>query len=308
MTLHVLDAGRFKLDGGSMFGVVPKVIWQKTLQADEQNHVAFAMRCLLVEDGNRLLLIDTGMGDKQDARWQAYYFRHGEGNLLGSLRKAGFSPADVTDVLPTHLHFDHAGGAVQWNARRDGYELTFPNARYWAHPAHWAWAMQPNAREKATFLPENLLPIQESGHLHFLAGSGGQGAGGGGQGANEFLDLPPAPRPPLPADPSDRPCPLLLADGHTEKMVMPKLQVGEKTVVFAADLIPTTAHVPVNYVMAYDVRPLVTMDEKARLLEQAVAENWILVSDHDPVHEAYTVQATERGFRVKDAGPLAAFL
>lgn len=273
-----------------MFGVVPKVIWQKLLQADDQNHVSFAMRCLLVEDGNRLLLIDTGMGDKQDARWQGYYHRHGEGNLLGSLRKAGFSPADVTDVLPSHLHFDHAGGAVQWNARRDGYELTFPNARYWAHPDHWAWAMQPNAREKATFLPENLLPIQESGHLHFLE-----------RGAENRMDTSPFSFRPFSVS-------LLLADGHTEKMLMPKLKVGDKTVVFTADLIPTTAHVPVNYVMAYDVRPLVTMDEKARFLEKAAAENWILVSDHDPVHEACTVQATERGFRVQETGPLSAFL
>lgn len=277
-----------------MFGVVPKVIWQKTLQADEQNLVAFAMRCLLVEDGNRLLLIDTGMGDKQDARWQGYYHRHGEGTLLGSLREAGFAPTDVTDVLPSHLHFDHVGGAVQWNARRDGYELSFPNARYWAHPEHWAWAMQPNAREKATFLPENLLPIQESGHLHFLD----EGAGAEGQGKAEHVQ----------SSMFNAQFSILLADGHTEKMLMPTLQVGDKTVVFAADLIPTTAHVPVNYVMAYDVRPLVTMAEKARFLEQAAAENWILVSDHDPVHEAYTVQATERGFRVKDTGPLSAFL
>jgi len=292
LVLHVLDAGRFKLDGGSMFGVVPKVIWQKLLQADEQNHIPLALRCLLVEDGNRLLLIDTGMGDKQDARWQAYYHRHGEGDLLLSLKKAGFSPTDVTDVLPSHLHFDHVGGAVRYNARRDGYELTFPNARYWAHPDHWAWAMNPNAREKATFLPENLLPIQQSGHLHFLAG-------GEGEQAQFSSGTPPVFNPQVE---------ILTADGHTEKMLMPKIQVGHKTVVFAADLIPTTAHVPVNYVMAYDVRPLVTMDEKARFLTQAAAENWILVSDHDPTHEAYTVQATERGFRLRDTGPLAAFL
>ncbi len=295
MNLHILDAGHFKLDGGTMFGVVPKVIWQKLAQPDEANLVSFAMRCLLVEDGPRLLLIDTGMGDKQDARWQSYYFRHGEGNLLGSLKKAGFSPDDVTDVLPTHLHFDHAGGAVQWNTRRDGYELTFPNARYWAHPAHWAWAMQPNAREKATFLPENLLPIQESGHLHFL----GQGARNEIENSQFSSGTPPV---------LNSQFSMMTADGHTEKMLMPKLQMGEKTVVFAADLIPTTAHVPVNYVMAYDVRPLVTMDEKAAFLTQAAAENWILVSDHDPVHEAYTVLQTEKGFRVKNTGPLRAFL
>lgn len=296
MQLYILDAGRFKLDGGTLFGVVPKVLWQKLAQPDEANHISLAMRCLLVEDGPQLLLIDTGMGDKQDARWQSFYFRHGDENLLDSLKKAGFSPADVTDVLPSHLHFDHAGGAVRWNARRDGYELTFPNARYWAHPDHWAWAMNPNAREKPTFLAENLLPIQESGHLRFLE----RGAGGEGQEASkkenfQFSIL-------------NSQFSILLADGHTEKMVMPKIQVGDKTVVFAADLIPTTAHVPVNYVMAYDVRPLVTMDEKARFLTQAAAEGWILVSDHDPVHEAYTVQATEKGFRLKDTGPLAAFL
>lgn len=297
MQLHVIDAGHFKLDGGTMFGVVPKVIWQKLMPPDDHNHVSFAMRCLLIEDGSRLILIDCGMGDKQDARWQAYYSRHGEGNLIGSLKKAGFSPADVTDVLPTHLHFDHVGGATQWNARRDGYELTFPNARYWVHPAHWAWAMNPNPREKATFLPENLRPIQESGHLQFLAEGLGQRAGSKNA-ENRSLPLAPSPLP----------LAFLTADGHTEKMLMPKIEVSGKTVVFAADLIPTTAHVPVNYVMSYDIRPLITMEEKAAFLTQAAEKAWILVSDHDPVHEAYTVQHTERGFRVLETGPLAAFL
>ncbi len=294
MQLHILDAGHFKLDGGTMFGVVPKVIWQKLLTPDDQNHVSFAMRCLLVEDGPRLILIDCGMGDKQDARWQAYYSRHGEGNLIGSLKKAGFSPADVTDVLPTHLHFDHVGGATQWNTRRDGYELTFPNARYWAHPAHWAWAMNPNPRERATFLTENLRPIQESGHLQFLAWGLGQEAGDETRNS-QFSIL-------------NSQFSILLADGHTEKMLMPQIEVAGKTVVFAADLIPTTAHVPVNYVMSYDVRPLVTMEEKTAFLTQAAEKAWVLVSDHDPVHEAYTVQQTERGFRVLETGPLSAFL
>ncbi|MBC7893493.1 MAG: MBL fold metallo-hydrolase [Sphingobacteriaceae bacterium] len=297
MRLHIIEAGHFKLDGGTMFGVVPKVIWQKSMPPDDRNHVSFAMRCLLVEDGPRLILIDCGMGDKQDARWQAYYFRHGEGNLIGSLKKAGFSPTDVTDVLPTHLHFDHVGGATQWNTRRDGYELTFPNARYWAHPAHWAWAMNPNPREKATFLTENLRPIQESGHLQFLAGGLGQGTRSKNA---ENQSLPHAPSP--------LPFALLTADGHTEKMVMPKIEISGKTVVFAADLIPTTAHVPVNYVMSYDVRPLVTMEEKAVFLNEAAEKVWVLVSDHDPVYEAYTVQQTEKGFRVLETGPLAAFL
>jgi glyoxylase-like metal-dependent hydrolase (beta-lactamase superfamily II) len=276
LTLHLIDAGHFKLDGGAMFGVVPKVIWEKLLPADSNNHVSFAMRCLLIEDGNRLLLIDCGMGDKQDARWQSFYYRHGEGDLVKSIQAAGFSPTEITDVLPSHLHFDHAGGAVRWNLRRDGYELTFPNARYWAHSAHWAWATQhPNPREKASFLRENLEPIAESGHLHFI---------------DQY---------PEPFGPNVE---LLTVDGHTEKMVLPKLTVGTRPVVFTADLIPTTAHIPVNYLMSYDVRPLQTMDEKASFLRQAADENWLLISDHDPVHEAYTVQATEKGYRLREAG------
>ncbi|MCY7349365.1 MAG: MBL fold metallo-hydrolase [Cytophagaceae bacterium] len=303
MHLHIIDAGHFKLDGGAMFGVVPKVLWQKLSPADDANHISLAMRCLLIEDRDRLLLIDCGMGDKQDARWQGFYHRHGEGNLLDSIQKAGFSPTDITDVLPSHLHFDHVGGAVQWNSRRDGYELTFPNARYWAHPDHWAWAMQPNAREKPTFLSENLLPIQESGHLHFLEEENDtsthyQPRGGPLSIFNRAADR----------FPFSTSLELLTADGHTEKMLLPKLHLGDKTVVFAADLIPTTAHVPINYIMSYDVRPLQTMDEKARFLRQAAENEWILISDHDPIHEAYTVQATERGVRVKDTGPLKAFL
>lgn len=281
MLLHLIDAGHFKLDGGAMFGVVPKVIWEKLLPSDSNNHVSFAMRCLLIEEGDRLLLVDCGMGDKQDARWQGFYYRHGEGELIKSIRQAGFSPDDVTDVLPTHLHFDHVGGAVRWNLRRDGYQLTFPRARYWSHSAQWAWAAQPNVREKATFLRENLEPIEQSGHLH-------------------FVDAYPAPFGPH--------IELLSVDGHTEKMVLPKLRVGTRTVVFTADLIPTTAHIPVHYVMGYDVRPLQTMDEKASFLRQAAEENWLLISDHDPVQEAYTVQVTEKGYRLREAGLLGDLL
>jgi glyoxylase-like metal-dependent hydrolase (beta-lactamase superfamily II) len=277
LTLHPIDAGHFKLDGGAMFGVVPRVIWENYLPADEHNHIPLAMRCLLVETGNRLVLIDCGMGDKQPARWQGFYHRHGDGELVRSIRQAGFAPEDVTDVLPTHLHFDHVGGAVRWNDRRDGYVLTFPQARYWAHSAHWAWAMQPNAREKATFLAENLQPIVESGQLY-------------------FVDAYPAPFGPD--------VDLLTVDGHTEKMVLPKLRVGTRTVVFTADLIPTTAHVPVNYLMSYDVRPLVTMEEKEAFLRQAAAEDWLLISDHDPTHEAYTVRTSEKGYRLDQAGTL----
>lgn len=262
-----------------MFGVVPKVLWQKLTESDVNNHVPLAMRCLLIETSNRLILVDCGMGDKQDARWQSFYYRYGEGDLIQSIKKAGFSPDEVTDVLLSHLHFDHCGGAVQWNSRRDGYELTFPNAYYWTHTDHWAWAIDPNPREKATFLKENILPMQESGQLKFVD----QEAFGTG-------------------------IELLLMNGHTEKMLLPKLKVGEQTVVFTADLLPTSAHVPVNYIMSYDIRPLDAMKEKEEFYRQAIAENWILFSDHDPIHEALTIQQTEKGYRLKDAGHLSDFL
>lgn len=279
MKLYAIDAGHFKLDGGAMFGVVPKVLWEKLTTPDDRNHISLGMRCLLIETGDRLIMVDCGMGDKQDARWQGFYDRHGGGDLLGSLRQAGFGPGEITDVVPSHLHFDHCGGAVSWNTTRDGYELTFPNARYWAHSAHWQWAAMPNAREKATFLLENIEPIQQSGHLYFLD------------------------QEPFGAD-----IEWLTMDGHTEKMLLPKLQVNGRTVVFSADLVPTSGHVPVNYVMGYDVRPLQTMTEKEAFLRQAAEGNWVLVSDHDPVHEALTVQLTEKGFRVKEAGRLSAFV
>lgn len=283
MNLHVIDAGHFKLDGGAMFGIVPKVLWQKRILPDANNHIPLAMRCLLVEAEGRLLLIDCGMGNKQDARWQAFYYRHGDGDLLGSIRRAGFSPDEITDVLPSHLHFDHVGGAVCHDAAGERLQLTFRHARYWAHSGQWAWAMQPNPREKASFLPENLLPISESGHLHFLDQQP-EGLGFGPQ------------------------VQWATADGHTEKMLLPCFQTKNKKVVFVADLIPTLAHVPVNYVMGYDVRPLESMNEKERFLHQAAAEGWVLVSAHDPVTEAFTVHLTEKGFSVKESGPLAALL
>lgn len=279
MKLHTIDAGHFKLDGGSMFGVVPKVLWQKLTESDENNHVPLAMRCLLIETSNRLILVDCGMGDKQDARWQRFYYRHGEEDLVGSIKKAGFDPGEITDVLLSHLHFDHCGGAVQWNSRKDGYELTFTNAHYWTHSEHWAWALNPNAREKSTFLKENLLPMQESGQL-------------------KFVDQ----------EPFGTEIELVTMNGHTEKMLLPKMKIGEQTVVFTADLLPTSAHVPVNYVMSYDIRPLDSMAEKEQFYAQAIAENWILFSDHDPVYEALTIQSTEKGYRLKDAGRLIDFL
>lgn len=280
--LQTLDTGFFKLDGGAMFGVVPKPLWQKLNPADEQNRCTWAMRCLLWEDKGRLLLVDTGIGNKQDARFFSHYDLHGTRDgeplsLIRSIRQAGYSEADITDVLLTHLHFDHVGGAV----RRAGEALTptFPNATYWCHSHHWQWAVAPNPREKASFLAENMLPLQASGQLR-------------------FTDQNPFPFPDID---------LLTVDGHTEKMVLPTFTVAGRTVVYMADLIPSSAHVPLPYVMSYDVRPLLTMEEKARLLTQAAAENWLLVFEHDPVIEAATVEQTEKGIRIREKGRLVDF-
>ncbi len=282
MTLQTLDTGLFKLDGGAMFGVVPKPLWQKLNPADEQNRCTWAMRCLLYELDGKVLVVDTGIGTKQDAKFFGHYDLHsngpGEASLLNSIHKAGYSEADITDVLLTHLHFDHVGGAVK---RSDDQLIpTFPNATYWTHPAHWDWAINPNPREKASFLRENILPLQESGQLKFLTESLFPFAG---------VDL-------------------IYVDGHTEKMALPKFHIDGRTVAYMADLIPSSAHVPLPYVMSYDVRPLLTMDEKTRILQQAANENWILVFEHDPVTEAASVEMTERGVRIKEKGKLTEFL
>ncbi|MFD2932820.1 MBL fold metallo-hydrolase [Spirosoma flavum] len=278
MTLQTLDTGLFKLDGGAMFGVVPKPIWNKLNPADEQNRCNWAMRCLLYEQGDQLLLVDTGIGNKQDAKFFGHYDLNGNATLMDSIYKAGYSEADITDVLLTHLHFDHVGGAVK---RVDETLMpTFPNATYWTHPAHWHWAVKPNPREKASFLSENIFPLQESGQLKFLTEN------------------------PFPFSDID----LLYVDGHTEKMALPLFYINGRTVAYMADLIPSSAHVPLPYVMSYDVRPLLTMDEKTRLLQQAADENWILVFEHDSVTEAATVELTEKGVRIKDKGLLTDLL
>lgn len=267
-----------------MFGVVPKTLWNKLNPADERNLCTWAMRCLLLEAGNRLILIDTGIGDKQDDRFFGHYDLHrgdgpGDGTLLGSIRQAGYSEADVTDVLLTHLHFDHVGGAIK---RADGGDLvpTFANATYWSHSDHWQWATNPNPREKASFLKDNILPIQESGRL-------------------AFMDRTPVDLPGLD---------LIYVDGHTEKMALPKMTINGKTVLFCADLLPSSHHIPLPWIMSYDVRPLLTMDEKTQVLQQAAAENWVLVFEHDPVTEAATVERTEKGVRLKDKGRLSEFI
>lgn len=278
MTLQTLDTGLFKLDGGAMFGVVPKPLWQKLNPADEQNRCTWAMRCLLYESDGNVLVVDTGIGTKQDAKFFGHYDLHGQATLLDSIRKAGYSETDVTHVLLTHLHFDHVGGAVK--REEDRLIPVFPNATYWTHPAHWNWAVNPNPREKASFLRENILPLQESGQLQFLTEN------------------------PFPFTEID----FLYVDGHTEKMTLPVFTINGKTVAYMADLIPSAAHVPLPYVMSYDVRPLLTMDEKVRILTKAADENWILVFEHDPVTEAATVEMTEKGPRIREKGKLVEFL
>ena len=278
MTVQTIDTGIFKLDGGAMYGVVPKSIWQRLNPADERNLCNWAMRCLLIEEAGRLVLVDTGLGNKQDEKFFGHYQPHGDATLQSSVRQAGYDLADVTDVLLTHLHFDHVGGAVE----RVGEALlpVFPKATYWSHPGHWDWALNPNPREKASFLTENILPIQDSGQLKFFG--------------DDYLGLPGLE--------------LIYVDGHTEKMALPKITMGNKTLLYCADLIPSVGHVPLPYVMSYDVRPLLTMDEKARLLAQAAAEGWILVFEHDPVMEAATIEQTDRGVRIAQTGKLADFL
>lgn len=277
MKLHVIDTGFFKLDGGAMFGVVPKSIWQRTNPADENNMCTWAMRCLLIEDGNRLILIDTGIGDKQDAKFFSHYYLHGDATLIKSLHQAGFSTSDITDVFQTHLHFDHCGGGVKYDASGK-LELTFPNATYWSNKAHWHWATVPNAREKASFIKENILPIKESGHLKFVN-----------------------PQEHSPFSAFD----ILFMDGHTDKMMLPVIQYKNQKIVFAADLIPSVSHLPLPYVMGYDTRPLLTMTEKETFLNQAAEEKYVLFMEHDPVHECATVMQTEKGVRLDKTFKLA---
>lgn len=269
MQIHAIDTGLFKLDGGAMFGVVPKSMWQKVYPADANNLCTWAMRSLLIEDGDRLTLIDTGLGDKQDAKFFSRVDYQPTGVLDESLGALGFGRADITDVFLTHLHFDHVGGAV---ARRPDGALVpaFPRATYWSNQAHWDWATHPNPREKASFLKENILPLQESGQLRFIDPAAGVPAG------LPFREL-------------------LFADGHTEKLMVPVLEYQGRTLAFMSDLLPSAAHLPLPYVMGYDMRPLVTLAEKEAVLARAAAENWVLVLQHDHLTEACTVQQTERG-------------
>lgn len=275
MNVSTLDTGLFKLDGGAMFGVVPKALWSKQYPADDNNMCTWAMRCLLIEDAGRLVLIDNGIGDKQDDKFRGHFYLHGDATLESSLRRHGATAADITDVFLTHLHFDHCGGSVTRTAAGK-LELAFPNATYWSNQSHWDWATQPNAREKASFLAENILPIQESGHLRFIDPAQG---------------VPP--ELPMLRD-------IVFADGHTEKMMVPVLDYKGRKLAFMADLLPSTAHLPMPWVMSYDVRPLQTLVEKEAVLRRAAEEQWVLVLEHDAHTEACTVQLTERGVRLAD--------
>src|SRR5690606_4551962 len=276
MKLYPIETGNFKLDGGAMFGVVPKSIWQRTNPADSQNKIELAMRALLIEDGDRLILIDCGIGNKQSEKFFGFYDLWSDYSLEKSLNQKGFSKEDITDVFLTHLHFDHCGGAVQWNVGRNGYEPTFKNAKYWSNADHWQWAIQPNPREKASFLTENILPLQESGQLNFIDVPA-QG--------NILIDSP------LNFD-------VLFVDGHTDKQMLPMIHYKGKKIVFVADLVATAGHIPLIYVMGYDTRPLLTVKEKGEFLQKAVNEEIILFFEHDPYHELATVMQTERGVQL----------
>ena len=283
MKLYSINTGYFKLDGGAMFGVVPKSIWNKLNPADENNLCSWALRCLLLEDEGKLILIDTGMGDKQDAKFFGYYYLHGDDTLDKSLAQHGFTKDDITDVFLTHLHFDHCGGSIV----REGDKLipAFKNATYWSNEKHWQWATQPNEREKASFLKENILPIQESGQLKFIEMNGESSMVNG-------VNI-------IPSLITDH-LSLLFANGHTDAMMLPVINYKGKTIVYMADLLPSVAHIPLPYVMGYDMFPLTTLQEKKSFLTTALANDYILFFEHDPVNECCTLQQTEKGIRQKE--------
>lgn len=279
MKLHSVNTGLFKLDGGAMFGVVPKSIWNRTNPADANNMIDLAMRALLIEDGDRLILIDNGIGNKQDAKFFSYYFLSGDNSIEKSLSKLGFSTDDITDVFLSHLHFDHCGGSVKWNSDKTKFELTFKNATYWSNERHWAWATKPNKREVASFLKENILPIQESGHLKYTK-----------EGEELFPGFS-----------------IMYSSGHTDAMMHPHIKYKEKTIVYMADLLPTTGHIPLPYVMGYDTRPLITLEEKEKFMNTAAEQEYILFLEHDSIHECCTVEKTEKGVRLKSTFALSEY-
>lgn len=275
MKIYPIETGYFKLDGGAMFGVVPKSIWQKTNIPDNNNLCNWAMRLLLIEDGKRLMLVDTGIGNKQDEKFFSFYYLNGDATLDKSLAKYGFHRSDITDVFLTHLHFDHCGGAIEYNDQKNGFRPAFPNAIFWSNERHWNWATVPNKREKASFLKENIQPIQESGQLKFI-----QRENDFTQGAFEGISV-------------------LFVDGHTDSMMIPHIQYKGKTIVYMADLLPSVGHIPLPYVMGYDTRPLITLEEKEKFLLNAAKNEYVLFLEHDSVNECCLLQETEKGIRLK---------
>ncbi len=275
MTIYSINTGNFKLDGGAMFGVVPKSIWNRTNPADQNNLCDWAMRSLIIEQDNRLILIDTGIGDKQDDKFFSHFHLSETDLFEQKINKLGYIKSDITDVFLTHLHFDHCGGAIQWNKSKTGFEPAFKNAIYWSNEQHWEWATKPNPREKASFLRENILPIQESGQLQFIERTTGSVA------SQIFSGID-----------------ALFVDGHTESMMLPKISYKGQTLVFMADLLPSVGHLPLPYIMGYDTRPLITMTEKEKFLDEAVKNNYILFFEHDSTNECCTVKQTEKGVRV----------
>ena len=280
MKLYPIETGNLKLDGGAMFGVVPKVMWQKAYPADENNLCNWSMRCLLIIDGERKILIDNGIGNKQDEKWLKHYYLNGDDTLEKSLEKTGTTPDDITDVILTHMHFDHCGGSVKWNDDNTGYELAFPNATYWTSKKQYEWATNPNRREKASFLKENIAPIEESGQLKLI------------ENEDEFI-------------PNIK---FKLYNGHTDGQVIPHININGSTVVFMADLLPATAHIPMPWIMAYDTRPLLTLKDKERFFADAIENNYILFFEHDLYNEACTIQNTPKGPRVDKTGKLSEFI
>ncbi|MDX2194975.1 MAG: MBL fold metallo-hydrolase [Cytophagales bacterium] len=272
MVIHAINTGYFKLDGGAMHGIVPKQIWNKTHPADDNNLCTWAMRCMLIESGNRLILIDTGCGNKQDDTFFKHYFLHGHDSLDMSIQNAGYHRSDITDVILTHLHFDHVGGALVWDNARAHIIPRFANASYWVHPMHWQWAANPNPREAASFLKDNILPLQNSGQLKFV-----------------YSDI-------FEPEPNIT---FFIAHGHTESMIIPMVNTGKNTICFMADLIPSVFHIPIIYNMAYDIQPMVTMNEKKTFLDDAFSKGHTLFFQHDAAHECATLQATEKGIRVQ---------
>lgn len=277
MRIYPLNTGNFKLDGGAMFGVVPKKLWERTNPADENNLCNWSMRSMLIEDGDRLILIDNGIGDKQDEKFFSHYYLNGEDSLDGNLAKLGYHRDDITDVFLTHLHFDHCGGSVVWNKDRTMLLPAFKNAKFWSNERHWKWAIEPNPREKASFLKENILPIEESGQLNFIQ-----------RPDSGFLEN------------SEMGFDILFADGHTDAQMIPHISYKGKTIVFAADLLPSTGHIPLPYVMGYDTRPLLTLTEKEKFLKTVADNDFIIFFEHDFVNELCTLKNTDRGVRLDE--------